>query len=193
MIQASEWTGLTTRKSSSAFNANADQSKVTCWNCDSIGHSVNSCPKPKNAKHIDAMKQKFRDAKQQRTGKSFTKAPGMPSKAGIDSMPTKGKWARPTDAECAGKTFKRVIDGKPYYLDRMFKWLPDRLAHLAIDSATLATPPPPSVGGAPAAVPVSPLSSGTPSTYDDAAKRVAVANAQRLMTQAFTALTKSFE
>jgi hypothetical protein len=147
------------------------------------------------------MKKKFYD---ERRKKSYDKPPGPPSSsANFDNMPKDGKWCKPTDAERAGKTYKRVVDGKPYYIDRRTnRWKPDRLtgdrppsAHPAGLSVTTQS----SAGGVPAAAGVSPLSSATPSTQSGLVtvaqtdQRVAIANAQRLMTQAFTTLTASFE
>lgn len=41
-----------------------------CWNCNSVNHSLNNCPKPKNHKTINQNRNAFRMQKnqQQRSG-----------------------------------------------------------------------------------------------------------------------------
>jgi hypothetical protein len=194
MLHSNEWTATSTRSTKSAFTAgHPPNPNQKCWNCDQNGHTIERCPKPRNDANVSANKVKFyanrKDQKKSPNGPHRPSGPPRSSdEVDVSKMPLKGKWCRPTEQERSGKTYKREIDGKGHYLDRRGKWRPDRFANVASPGSTVVTQ---------STVPVSPLGSqaspiAATAQTTNVSDRVAFANAQRMMTQAFDAMQASF-
>ena len=95
LVVDNKWNGTTAKEA--AFSAN-----LVCWNCGAPGHSMNDCPKPKNAAKIKQASEKFRkELKKKRKAKKKSTPPADAS----------GNHSPPTEAERG----RRVINGVPMF------------------------------------------------------------------------------
>ena len=129
MNESSEWTGVTTRGSDSAFNAKVrGETRYECFNCGE-NHSLKDCPHPRKEQRITENRKKFLSAKRDKA-----KKPGKKSTS---------KYSGPTPAERG----RRMIDGKMhYYHHSTRRWKvcdrPDEVAPKAnVTTATTTTAP----------------------------------------------------
>ena len=100
MNESSEWTGVATRGSDSAFNANVGgETKYECFNCGE-NHSLKDCPHPRNEQRITENRKKFLSTKRDKAKK--------PGKKLNSKYSGPNKYSGPTPAERG----RRIIDGK---------------------------------------------------------------------------------
>ena len=113
-----KWNGTTAKEA--AFSAN-----LVCWNCGAPGHSMNNCPKPKNAAKIKQASEKFcKELKKKRKAKKKSTPPADAS----------SKHSPPTEAERR----RRVINGVPmFFLPTAKRWVKDRYTTANLASTTV--------------------------------------------------------
>jgi len=69
MLATGEWTGATTKASSSVFFVKGTPptgpKEVVCWNCGESGHAIKDCPKGRNEAQIQRRREEFFESKTQ--------------------------------------------------------------------------------------------------------------------------------
>jgi hypothetical protein len=154
MSLANQWTGVTTKAKSTAFQASANASNagpVTSWNCGGA-HTLRDCKQKRDQKKIEAAKKKHREAaKENGQGgcgdQGRSRGEGQGGCGGRGGRRGRGagkgpdpKWGEPTKNEKKSNN-ERLINGKVYPFNTDTKnWNPKDGAQGNVAAASTTVP-----------------------------------------------------